>query len=221
MGGYGSGRRGGRPTVEGCASLLALDVKRVMRPVLAAHRDRGFRPGETMNAGPIRFARTRGGEAEPWAAVTVSLRLGPDRGQARLTFEHQAGRRTTGPWNQCVALEAAPCRSGGVRWWWVCPATGRRAAKLYLPSGGSRFLSRQAYGLVYASQREDDVARAHRRAARLHQRLGSPHRSAFSGTPAKPKWMRRPTHERLAAELQDIEAALEEAMEGMAARLLA
>ncbi len=34
MGGYGSGRRGGRPTVEGCAALV-LDVKRVMRPVLA------------------------------------------------------------------------------------------------------------------------------------------------------------------------------------------
>ncbi len=68
MGGYGSGRRGGRPTVEGCASLLAPDVKRVMRPILAAHRDRGFRAGGVLDAGPIRIAWTRDGEAEPWAA---------------------------------------------------------------------------------------------------------------------------------------------------------
>ena len=140
MGGYGSGTRGGRPTVEGSASLLALDAKRAMRPVLAAHRDRGFRPGEVMNAGPIRFAWTRAGEAEPWAAVAVSLELGPDRGRAWLTLVHQAGRRTTGPLDQRVRLEAVPCRFGGARWWWVCPATGRRAATLYLPVGGARFL---------------------------------------------------------------------------------
>ena len=90
-----------------------------------------------------------------------------------------------------------------------------------LPLGGARFLSRQAYGLVHASQREDEVARAHRRAARLHGLLGSPRRSAFAGTPVKPKWMRWPTYERLAAELQEIDAGLEEAMERTAARLLA
>ncbi len=124
MGGYGSGRRGGRPMVEGRASLLVLDVKRVIRSVLAAHRDRAFRPGEVMNAGPIRFAWTHEGAGEPWAAVAVSLRLGPDRGRARLTLEHQAGRRRTGPWKQRVALQAAPCRFGGVRWWWICPPPG-------------------------------------------------------------------------------------------------
>ncbi len=118
MGGYGSGRRSGRPTVEGCASLLVLDVKRAMRPVLAAHRNRTFRPGETMNAGPIRFAWTRGGEAEPWAAVAVSLELGPDRGRARITLEHQAGVR--------------PDR-GTSAWRWRPPraASGARAALLH------------------------------------------------------------------------------------------
>jgi hypothetical protein len=221
MGGYGSGRRGGRAMVEGCASLLALDAKRAMRPVLAAHRDRGLRPGEVMNAGPIRFAWTREGSAGSWAAVAVSLELGPDRGHAWLTLEHHSGRRRSGPWNQRVRLEAAPCRFGGVRWWWVCPATGRRATKLYLPGDGARFLSRQAHGLAYASQREDEIDRAHRRAARLHGLLGSSCRSAFGGTPPKPKWMRWPTYERLAAELDEVDAALEEAMERAAARILA
>ena len=127
MGGFGSGRRGGRPTVEGCASLLALDVKRVMRPVLAAHRDRSFHPGEIMKAGPIRFVWMREVEAEPWAAVDLLLGLGPDRGHARLTLEHRAAQRCAGPRDQLVKLEAAPCRFGGVRWRWLC--SGNRPAR--------------------------------------------------------------------------------------------
>lgn len=86
---------------------------------------------------------------------------------------------------------------------------------------GSRFLSRQAYGLAYASQHEDGIARAPRRAARLHGPLGSPRRSAFAGTPPKPMWMRRATHERLATELREIDAELEREMERLAARILA
>ena len=65
------------------------------------------------------------------------------------------------------------------------------------------------------------MARAHRRAARLHERLGSPRRSAFGGTPARPKWMRRATYERLAAERGEINSALEETMERALARILA
>jgi hypothetical protein len=48
-----------------------------------------------------------------------------------------------------------------------------------------------------------------------------PRQQALCGTFAKPKWIRRPTHERLVSELQKIDAALEEAMEREAARLLA
>ena len=33
IGGYGSGRRGGRATVEGCATLM-LDINCVLRPVM-------------------------------------------------------------------------------------------------------------------------------------------------------------------------------------------
>ena len=88
-----------------------------------------------------------------------------------------------------------------------------------LPVDGPRFLSRQAHGLAYASQREDWTARAHRRAARLHQCLGGPHRSAFGATPSRPEWIRWPTYERLAAELEEIDAGLEEAIERIASRI--
>ena len=89
---------------------------------------------------------------------------------------------------------------GGLHWWWGCPETGRRYAKLYLPNGGRRFLSRGAYGLVYASQAEDAIMRAHRRAARVHGRLGS--------------------DERLVAQLDEAETALNKAHIDGALRIL-
>ena len=65
------------------------------------------------------------------------------------------------------------------------------------------------------------MARAHRREAMLQGLLDTPRRPALGATPHKPQWMRLATYERLAAELGEIHAALEEATERMAARLLA
>jgi hypothetical protein len=53
---------------------------------------------------------------------------------------------------------------GGQRWWFLCPRTGRRTTKLYVPDGGRHFWSRDAYGLGYACQREDRFSRLQRRA---------------------------------------------------------
>ena len=61
---------------------------------------------------------------------------------------------------------------GGRRWWFLCPRTGRRTTKLFLPNGGWHFWSRQAYGLGYACQREDRFGRLQRRAAMLNRQLG-------------------------------------------------
>jgi hypothetical protein len=85
---------------------------------------------------------------------------------------------------------------GGRRWWFLCPKTGRRTAKLYLPNGGWHFWSRQAYGLGYACQREDRRKRLRRRAAMLNHQLGGESWSTWSDPPAKPKWMRWRTYER-------------------------
>ena len=83
---------GWRPTVKGCASLV-LDVNRFVRPALAALGGRLLRASEILEAGPMRFACRREGEAEPWAAVAVALELAPDRGHARLALEHRTRRR--------------------------------------------------------------------------------------------------------------------------------
>lgn len=62
-----------------------------------------------------------------------------------------------------------PCHFGRQRRRWVCPATGRRVSKLYLPNGTTRSLMRGsgAYQLGYASQRQSPMDRMHDRSRKL------------------------------------------------------
>lgn len=85
---------------------------------------------------------------------------------------------------------------GGRRWWFVCPQTGRRTTKLFLPNGGWHFWSRQAYRLGYACQREDRFSRLQRRAAKLNRELGGDGWDSWHDPPPKPKWMRWRTYEK-------------------------
>jgi hypothetical protein len=94
-----------------------------------------------------------------------------------------------------VRLVATRPPFGGQRWWFVCPAEGRRVRKLYLPLGRHRFRSRHAYRLAYASQREAVHDRAMRRARKLRRRLGGD--PADGGYPEKPPWMRQVTYYKL------------------------
>lgn len=199
MGGYGSGRHGGRATVEGCRSLK-LDVNRVTRAARAALRN--MPEGRPITAGPSVWNWTMPGEAVPWARVLVSLRLDRWHGEARLKFDVDHGSRKTGLQDQVVQMETTPCQFGGRRWWWLCPATRRRCATLYLPNGGTYFLSRApgAYRLAYASQSNGPLERSHRRVARVHQKLGGECDTPYSPLPGRPKWMRHLTYERLMAE---------------------
>lgn len=199
MGGMGSGRQGGRATVEGCRSLK-LDVNRITRAVRGKLRD--VPEGAKLEAGPVVWTWTTTGEAKPWARVLLTLRLDRWRGEARLVFDVDHYSRRTGPQDQVVQMETTPCRFGGRRWWWLCPATWRRCSTLYLPNGGTRFLSRGrgAYPLAYASQNGSAMDRSHARLARLHEKAGGDYHYADDPLPPRPKWMRRRTYERLWAE---------------------
>ena len=95
-----------------------------------------------------------------------------------------------------------PCEFGGNRPYFLCPgvvngiACGRRVIKLY--GVGRYFLCRHCYRLVYASQREDDMDRAVRRARKIRVRLGgAPARAPLF--PERPKGMWWRTYERLLA----------------------
>lgn len=181
MGGWGSGRPARNATVEGCASLK-LDVNAVVRAF--AELDRPAR---------VTWGWRRGGE--PWAKVAIEMALGRGSGQARLLFDVNHASRRTGPQDQRVEIVATPCRFGGVRWWWICPTTGRRCVMLYLPNGGVRFLSRAAYRLTYQSQKRTPLDRTHGRLAQMHRRLGGHYAGPDAAAPRKPKWMRWRTYD--------------------------
>ena len=222
MGGYNSGRWGGRATVE-ATGCLRLDVNAVARAVRQALERAGAPP-----LGPGRAPATtlgwrwkRDGEPDPFAVVMVALRFDGTTATARLRYAIRHLSAETGPQDYTVAMEAEPCRFGGWRWWWVCPQTRRRCAILYLPNGGRRFLSRGAYRLAYQSQREDTLGRAHRRAARVHRRLGGEYRTSGDPLPPKPPRMRWATYTRLATQREAADEAFSRAWLAGVARIIA
>jgi len=62
-----------------------------------------------------------------------------------------------------IDLATAPCRFGGLRYWFICPASKngvpcwRRVVKLYLPPGAVYFVCRHCHGLTYRSCQEHDA----------------------------------------------------------------
>jgi hypothetical protein len=225
MGGFGSGRHGGRATVEGCDSLV-LDVDRIIRPVRQAMRKLGI--SEISDDRVIEvpwnaFCWTRNGDPKPWATVEYRLQLRSHGGVVWLRYDVDHFSRRTGPQEHRLTLVTTSCRFGGVRWGWICPATGRRVRKLYLPNGGTQFLSRGqgAYRLDYASQRQDRMDRAHSRSARLYRRLGANYYGAGGSWPPKPKLMRWTTYERLICEIDVTQERLDAAFMVGAVKLLA
>lgn len=181
MGGYGSGRSGGRVLVE---NALRIDVDAMIR--------RGCIQPDAHIVGQLRFDFD-GDDL----VVHFESRLGhPDNSWIRLKYaivdywtgdEHKI--------NDQIFLVGTQPPFGGVRWWFECPRSGRRVRKLYLPLGGRHFRSHLAYRLAYACQREAVDDRARRRARKLCLRLGGdPDDDTY---PDKPKRMRWKTYNRL------------------------
>jgi len=180
MGGIGSGRTGGRPTYESTGSL----VLRTTRFARAGLRF-GLRGGATL-------AFTCDGESFP-VAVTIDT-MDPDRPYIELNHAQRTQTAETGTY--IVSLEATPQPFGGLRWWFRCPRTGRRAVRLFLPRGGHCFWSRHAYGLGYASQREDRMGCIQRQGLKAYAALGGQGYWWDNEPPPKPKWMRWATYRR-------------------------
>ncbi len=113
-----------------------------------------------------------------------------------------------------MPIVRAPCQFGSSRPYFLCPGVvdgitcGRRVVKLY--QRRRYFLCRHCYRLDYASQREDEMDRALRRAHKIRLRLGgAPDRA--SPFPKRPTGMWWRTYDRLraigfAAEMQANEA---------------
>ncbi len=178
MGNAHSGRRNGKPLVEGC---LSLDLAWLMR------------------LGPLREGEAGCGEIK-WsqdgnAIGTLRFRLDlrtteTSRLILRYTISTPGGERR--PTRQAIALIALPQHFGGRRWWMRCPVTGARVRKLYLPSSGDRFAGRKAWGLGYRVERISNFDRPFEKLFRLQSKLGGAQGLAMGLE--RPKGMWRRTH---------------------------
>ncbi len=185
MGGYGSGRTTGMAAVE---DGLVLDLNRLIR-----HHN--VIPGAHIS-GSLTWTRTRSGEKVGDIGYEAMLAgLGPY--WIRLHYAVNSK-----PMDYKVHLTSTLCNFGGVRWWWLCPSTGRRVAKLYLPPGGTIFAARMAYRLPYRSQRESGIDRTHTRQARLFTKLGGQYDYYEGYVPERPKGMHSKTYARLKSALE-------------------
>lgn len=166
MGGLGSGRQFGRPTVE---SSAVIDLAWMLRTGLA-------NPGADVTGTiiwAVRFAERM---------KLDCLALMANAGAERLVISCRGGMAT-----QTVHLRHTVPNFGGKRWWMVCPYNGALVNKLYLPAGGDWFASRQVHRLAYRSERTTARARKLDRLFALQSKLGCAHRPGLP--PQRPKGM--------------------------------
>jgi hypothetical protein len=140
-------------------------------------------------------------------AIGYKVHLGQESGRVRLMYTTTRGGGERHESDYWIELTTTPQPLGGRRWWLICPRTGRRAAKLYLPNGAFNFASRQAYGLAYPCQREQPHDRALRRAFKLRGKLGGT--GGIESYIPKPKWMRWSSYDRAMARIDRAEEAVD------------
>jgi len=206
MGGMGSGRSGGRPTVE---DGLTLNLNRLIR-------EHAFCPNQSSSGS---LAWTNSATGQRVASISYQAHLAEERGWVRLSYTsthpRSGKKRHADDW---IELITKPQPLGGRRWWFVCPRTGQRVSKLYLPPGAFTFASRRAHRLAYKSQRKAPYDRAITRAFKLHHRLGA---QGGIGDPIdKPKWMRRRTFERLMTQVEAAEDVCDAHLASFMGRLM-
>ena len=99
------------------------------------------------------------GEKSGCVDLVFSL-LSQSQALIRIDFSINGERK-----QQQVALDAVKCRYGGYRYYFICPASGRRCEVLALLNG--YFACRQHHRLTYASQSESSLDRMARRVRKL------------------------------------------------------
>ena len=206
MGGFGSGRYGGRVCVE---NAIRLNVDKLLSRC-------GIRRGGHVR-GTYEFDFS-----DQDLRIDFECRI-DDPGHSWLRLRYQIYDYWTGePHNidDLICLVASHPPFGGLRWWFVCPRTNRRVRMLHLPLGARRFACRRAYRLVYSSQRGTAVDRAHRGQAKIKARLTGDCDPGEWDLPPKPKWMRWRTYQRYVDKYDRYEAVLDEGTFALVARFM-
>jgi hypothetical protein len=159
MGGYGSGRKWGKPTAD---ASLRVDIAWMLR--------RGFaKVGQSITGN---LSWSRGDQPAGNVGYTCDLR-DPDKATLVLFYtitDNRSGEERE--YKQRIGLSYTVPHYGGKRWWMNCPVNGARVAKLYMPQGAEAFASRAAWRLGYRSQRVSGQDAAFERLFRLQRKLG-------------------------------------------------
>lgn len=165
--------------------------------------------------GPGMFSCTWSGDRE----TVVNVYHEP--GSVVLSYDYPTGEGAVEPVRERVEVVWVPCRFGGCRPFFICPAVvdgracRRRVPRLY--QGGRYFACRRCYGLVYTSQRQSATERALARAQRIRMRLGGS-ASIMEPFPPRRKWMRRAKYDRLFDAALDAELRWERGVRQLCAR---
>jgi hypothetical protein len=206
MGGYGSGRYGGKVLVE---NAIRLNIDTLLR------RSRIRRGGTARGTYHFNFY-------DQELSIDFVFHIG-DAGDSWLRLRYRICDYWTGEpheIDELIYVVASRPPFGGLRWWFVCPRSRRRVRMLHLPLGAHRFACRRAYRLAYASQRGTAIDRAHRGKAKIKARLIGDCDPGEWDLPPKPKWMRWRTYQRYVDKYDHYEAVLDEGTIALVARLM-
>lgn len=178
MGGYGSGRRWGGNTTK-VEDASCLNVNRMVKlDVIAEDR---YKWGRWV------WSSVRTGKE----TSSIGYRLDTtDMNDPHIRLEYMLTNQDI-KMDYVVKLSRSKQKLGGYRWWFICPVSGRRVAKLYLPYGARYFAARQVYNLKYESQSEDYRHRHLRKLWKVKDKIGG------ELAPLRPKGMHKRTFDRL------------------------
>lgn len=188
MGGFGSGRWGGRPTAD---MSKKIDLAWMIRTGRAT-------PGQWISGG---LNWSYAGQSAGSISYVANMEDEHDS-YLRLNYWRGSGDEKEHV-EQKVRLVFTEPNFGGRRWWMICPCSGRRVGKLYLPNGGDRFAGRRAWRLAYNSQRVARRDRVFERLFRLQRKLGCP--QGWDSWITKPKGMWNRTFERHLEEFERLD----------------
>lgn len=140
------------------------------------------------------------------ASIGYRATLAADAGTLTLTYTDGTGDERDDV-TCTVPLVTLPRHYGGRIWYFVCPATGRRARKLYKWPRIDGFCHREAVRPkpTYACQRVGGGERINAQRWALRRKLGDNFTTLFD-EPWKPKRMRWRTFERFAARDEELAA---------------
>lgn len=192
MGGWGSGRHGGRPTAD---ASFRIDLAWMFRS--------GFAKEGQHRTGTLHWT-CRGQESGSISYDAIMHEPGKER--LELSYWIGSGKDREHV-RQTVQLCYTVPQFGGKRWWMLCPLKGIRVGKLYLPSGGGRFASRKAWRLGYYIQRVAKNQMACERLFALQKKLGCD--QGLGAFPSRPKGMWRRTYKRHMERYWQLEEAAE------------